>query len=482
MGREAFKKVKNKIKKPLLLIHYDPRKSLELVCDASPYGVGAVLSQVSSDGTEQPVSFASRALSKVEQRYSQLDKEALAIIYGVKKFHQYLLGRRFTIVSDHKPLMYLLGEHKPIPKIVSARVQRWALLLGAYSYALKYRPGSAVSNADALSRLPVSEAPNNIPVPPDIILNMDMLNQTPITADVIRTMSSKDPLISKIIYYVDHGWPWMVDAELRPRKEELTTAQGCLLLGSRIVIPTKGQDAILQELHQTHPGIARMKALARQYVWWPKMDCDIEKYVKTCETCQYHRAMPPVAAVHPWEFPSGPWRKLHVDHAGPFLGKVFLVVIDSYSKWIEVASTSTECTIKVLKKLFATHGLPETLVTDNGTSFTSVQFKKFCEYNGIIHIRTPPYHPKSNGMAERTFKETLRRTKEVPIHTSLAQFLFRYRLTPQTTTGTAPCKLLFGRIIRSRLDLMQPNLRHTVQRLNKISKRATMTNRQDAEF
>ena len=212
--------------------------------------MGAVLSQVSSDGTEQPVSFASWALSKVEQRYSQLDKEALTIIYGV---HQYLLGRRFTIVSDHKPLMYLLGEYKPIPKIVLARVQRWAILLGAYSYALKYRPGSAVSNADAL---PVSEAPNNIPVPPDIILNMDMLNQTPITADVIRTMSSKDPLISKVIYYVDHGWPWMVDAELRPfyhRKEELTTTQGCLLLGSRIVIPTNGQDAILQELHQTQP-------------------------------------------------------------------------------------------------------------------------------------------------------------------------------------------------------------------------------------
>ena len=150
----AFRRIKNLLCSNKLLVHYDPSRPLLLACDASPYGVGAVLSHKMSDGSEQPVYFASRSLSKAEQNYSQLDKEGLAVVFGVKKFRQFLYGRQFTIITDHRPLLGLLGEGKPIPPNASARVQRWALTLSAYDYKLIYKPGTAHSNCDGLSRLP----------------------------------------------------------------------------------------------------------------------------------------------------------------------------------------------------------------------------------------------------------------------------------------------------------------------------------------
>ena len=129
---EAFKLVKQQLAEAPVLEHYDPRKPLTLATDASPYGIRAVLSHVMEDGSEKPVAYASRTLNDIEKRYSQLDKEALAIIFGVKRFHHYLYGRPFAIVSDHKPLQYLLSESRAVPTMASARLQRWALLLSAY--------------------------------------------------------------------------------------------------------------------------------------------------------------------------------------------------------------------------------------------------------------------------------------------------------------------------------------------------------------
>ena len=147
---KAFKEAKKLLISQNLLTHFDTTRELVLTCDASPYGLGAVLSHRASDGTGQPVVFASRTLSKAEQRYAHLDKEGLAIVWGVKKFHQYLFGRLESTMSDHKSLQHIFSENKPIPALASARIQRWALTLGAYNYKIQNKPGKENSNADDL--------------------------------------------------------------------------------------------------------------------------------------------------------------------------------------------------------------------------------------------------------------------------------------------------------------------------------------------
>ena len=149
---KAFQASKDLLKSPKVLTHYDSKQDLILTCDASQYGIGAVLSHRFEKNQERPVAFASRTLSATEQRYSQLDKEALAIIFGIRKFHQYVAGRQFEIHTDHKPLMYLFKENRSISHLASARIQRWSLMLAAYDYSVKYRAGKDVPNADALSR------------------------------------------------------------------------------------------------------------------------------------------------------------------------------------------------------------------------------------------------------------------------------------------------------------------------------------------
>ena len=156
-GPEQQKAFSQAINSNCLLVHYDPDKELVLACDASPYRIGAVLSHRMENCIDKQITFASTTLATAERYYSQLDKERLAIVFGAKKFHQYLCGRHFIILSDHKSSQYLFKESNPMPAMASARILRLALILAAYDYKIVYKPGSNHANADMLSRLPLPQ-------------------------------------------------------------------------------------------------------------------------------------------------------------------------------------------------------------------------------------------------------------------------------------------------------------------------------------
>ncbi len=204
-----------------------------------------------------------------------------------------------------------------------------------------------------------------------------------------------------------------------------------------------------------------MKLPACMYVWWPGLDKDIEKSVRQCGACQEVQSSPPAAPLHPWKWPSRPWARVHLDFAGPFQGKLFFVVIHAHSKWIEAvctSSTSSQIVIEELRTVFSKFGLPETIVTDNGSSFTIQEFREFLKNNGIHHTTSAPYHSASNGMAERAVQIVkIEKVSYGSIKERLAKILFVYRNTPQSTTGLTPATMLLGRKPRTLLDLIKPH-------------------------
>ena len=212
----AFNTAKEALSADTLLTHYDPGKRLILTCDASPDGVGAVLSHMDEKG-DRPIAFASRSLNQAEKNYSQLDREGLGIIFGVKKFHKFLFGRKFTIFTDHKPLLGLFGENKTLPEHASPRIQRWAITLTAYNYELKYKPGSE-NSADSLSRLPLKNQSLSY-VPEDVFVLFTIMDNSNINVNDIKRETQKDECLIKVYEYCKNGWPEeSVNDDLRPYK------------------------------------------------------------------------------------------------------------------------------------------------------------------------------------------------------------------------------------------------------------------------
>ena len=227
----------------------------------------------------------------------------------------------------------------------------------------------------------------------------------------LQHYTSRDPCLSKVLNFIQHGWPNFVkDDNLKPywhRRTELTSQNGCILWGNRIIVPLQGRTTVLHELHSGHPGITRMKTLARGIVWWPKIDEEIEVMVRSCSSCQSQQNSPATAPLIPWQWPTCPWSRLHIDFAGSFLGQMWLVVIDAHSKWLEVfpmSSTTSIATAQCLREVFARFGLPERSVTDNAPNFVSSEFKYFLKQNGIRHTTSAPYHPATDGLAERAVR------------------------------------------------------------------------------
>ena len=472
--QSSFDLAKKELTSSKVLTHYNPNLPLRLAGDASAYGIGAVIAHVFPDGSEHPIAFASRTLTSSEKNYAQVEKEALSLIFGVKRFHAYLYGRKFTLVTDHKPLTTILGPKKGIPSLAAARLQRWALILSAYRYDIEFRSTGEHANADGLSRLPLSGILPEDTCSDARIFNITQMEALPVTMRQLRAATASDPMLSKVFRYVRDKWPGVTPECLRPfsdRRNELTVEEGCILWGFRVVIPKKLRAKLLQELHKDHSGVIRMKSVARSYMWWPGLDKDLESLAKACQACQAVKRAPPVAPLHPWVWPSRPWQRVHLDFAGPFQGSMFLVGVDAHSKWPEVRIMSTTTvgkTLDVLREWFAAHGIPEQIVTDNGPQFTADDFDVFTRRNGIKHTKSAPYHPASNGLAER-FIQSLKQSLKASLHDgrSLVQrvssYLLSYRTTSHATTGVPPCQLLMQRDLRTRFSLLQPDREKTVQ-------------------
>ncbi|XP_045449691.1 uncharacterized protein K02A2.6-like [Melitaea cinxia] len=222
--------------------------------------------------------------------------------------------------------------------------------------------------------------------------------------------------------------------------------------------------AIIYGIKKFHQYLyVKTKSMARSYVWWPNIDADIEATCRACETCAMEATAPPHAAPRSWPYLTQPWSRLHVDFLGPYQGKIFFIVIDSSSKWIEIFEmnkTNATAVIKVMRSLFARFGLPLEVVSDQGPPFTSTELKEFLALNGIKQSFSPVYHPASNGAAENAVKLCKRAIKkairdDVDIDTALQTYLLAYRNSIQSTTGESPAMLLQRRPLRSRLDLLR---------------------------
>lgn len=322
--------------------------------------------------------------------------------------------------------------------------------------------------ADALSRLPLSTSSGN-----DKPECLAVFDATPLTAKEVSSETKRDSFLKRVLSYVLLGWPEHCPEELRPffiRRDELSAEQGCLTWSNRVIVPKTLQAHVLSLLHEAHPGMTRMKMLARAYVWWPSLDKDVEETVRKCQVCQSTRPAKSAGPLQPWRYPTKVWERIHADYAFKD-GVNLLVLVDAYSKWIEVfimTSTTTARTLGKLDTLFAAYGYPEEIVTDNGPQFTSDDFGEFIRRRGIKHTRTPPYHAASNGAAERlvrTTKEAL--LKQVlsdknagvksTVQERLNKFLFSYRNTPHSITSRTPAEIFLKRLPRVTLSLLKPS-------------------------
>ncbi|XP_055604564.1 uncharacterized protein K02A2.6-like [Uranotaenia lowii] len=463
----AFKRIKDEICKDVSLAHFDPSLEIILICDASNEGVSAVLSQKSKTGIERPVAYASRILHSSEKNYSVIDKEALAIMYGVNKFFLYLVGNRFLIRTDHKPLLRLLHPQKGVPTIAASRMQRWAHFLSGFNYGIEHVK-SEQNIADFASRFPTESW--KLWKEEDSYLNF--INQEtvdPLTVQTLITESKNDCEIH-IVTKVLRGEASLSELKDSPYKtvfDELSLENGVVMRGHRVVVPKALRSLVLAQIHQSHLGIVKCKSVARSSVWWPGIDVQLEDYVRNCSVCLFNTQSPPKAKLIPWSSPRKVWSRVHVDFAGPVKGMSFLLIVDALSKWVEVFPTKNCTSAFVLEKLtecIARFGLFDELVSDNGTQFLASDIQKFLKANGITHKLTSPGHPSTNGAAEnmvKTFKNSLIKCLQEGkkcVSSIVTNFLIGYRKANHCTTEVSPAQMMLGRDIRTTLDLLKPSI------------------------
>ena len=460
----AFQAIKDKLTSTDVLAHYDPNKQSIIAADACQDGLGAVLLQVDGSGNRRPIAFASRSLNDTEKRYAVIEKEALAATWACEKFSDYVLGTPFTQETDHRPLVPLLSN-TDLSKL-PPRVLRFRLRMARYAPEVTYVQGVHQNTADALSR-----APTTGPTPQDLKLIEEVeehsestLESLPATEQRLKDIKEAqdcDAICKQVKTYCLGGWPPIMPSLplLKPyweKKQHLTVTQGLLMYDHRIVIPSSMQLEMLEAIHEGHLGITKCQGRASYSVWWPLITKQIKAMVNRCHTCAKLRPerREPLMAL---SFPSLPWSRIGTD-LFELDQTDYLIVVDYASRWFEIRklrSTTSAAVTRHMCEIFALHGIPDTVVSDNGPQYISQEFADFAKDMGFTHITSSPLYPQANGEVERavqTAKNILRKNANPHLG------LLAYRSAP-LANGLTPSEILMGRRLRNKLPLVPENLR-----------------------
>lgn len=452
--QKAFDLLKTEVTQNSVLSYYDPHKALELHCDASMRGLGTVLLQPDENGNMKPVSYASKSLTETEQRYACIERELLSIVFAIQRFHTYVYGRDVKVVTDHKPLVMILN--KPITS-APPRLQRMLMKLQGYNITIIHKPGSENELADGLSRFPSPTNNHNI----DLDIQVNLVRFSTESKVEIQHNTCVDPVLNVLTEIITSGWPnnqKEVPTCIRPYwtfRDQLSIDNGFVLKGQQIVIPSNLRNKIIQQLHTAHLGQEKTKLLARDCVYWPNINRDIDNIVQTCPTCQQHQNAQSPETLHQHEIPSRPWSTVGTD-LFVLDNKQWLIVADYYSKYPIVRKlpvpAPSSVVVSATKQIFAEHGIPETVISDNGPHFHSEIYSNFAKEWNFDHVTSSPRYPQSNGFIERqiqTVKSIMKKTKQS--NTDLDMALLHWRSTPISNSLPSPAQLLMGRRMRSNI-------------------------------
>eukprot|EP00794_Sanderia_malayensis_P006446 gene6446-biopygen4771 len=404
---KTFETLKNTLQSQPVMAYFDINKHTEVTCDASPVGLSAILAQTSTQGSSDRkiIAFASRSLSPVEQKYSQTEKEALALVWGVERLHLFLYGaKNFDIITDNKALEVIFNNPASKPP---ARIERWQLRLQNYDFTVKYRKG-AENPADYMSRHPATFRPEQDTIAEEYV-NFLSLNAVPkaMTIDEIETETQNDPTLQAAISFISTV------------RQDLTVKDNIILRNSRIVMPATLRNKAIKLVHQPgHSGLTKTKMLIREKIWFPNINKCTKEFIDKCTACQ---ATGPENHKEPMQskaLPQSPWHTVKADFFGPVpSGEYLLSVVDRYSCFPEVEivkSTSASCIIPKLDRIFGTHGIPVKFVSDNGPPFNGEEISQYMKTWGIQFKPSTPLWPRGNAEVEsfnRPLKKLIRTSK-----------------------------------------------------------------------
>ena len=439
-----FEALKNALSSKPVLQPFSLQKESVLSTDASKSAIGGVLQQ-----DNHPVIFISRKLTSAEKNYSNIEREALAIVWATKRLSQFLLGKPFKITTDHKPLVFLMDPNKPIPTDVSPRLAKWCIKLMAYDYVIEYLPGKENGHADAMSRVQYED---------DVNVHIPSIHFVKPCLDVseLKEEYKHDMFLNQLKRRIQNG-EWskcsQKEQEYRRYKNTLTIEDDLIYCGSLCVPPQNLYRRIFDHAHQSHNGMHSTLAMIKKEFFWPQMSQYVETMVKNCEKCNTCRPTTP-KVVHKWNS-DGVWGRLHIDWAYNKDAGNILILVDSFSGWLEAfvcQNRTTSVVIARLRETFARFGVPYSLVADNAPEFSCHEFRSWIEKIGAKLLHSPEYFPRSNGAAERmvrVVKDAIRCYN--PSKAEVASFLQRLLFTHRNTAdrnGQTPSEILMSRKVR----------------------------------